>query len=107
VSRFSRSALFVFLASNGVVNAGLISVNFTNGDLPRDILPSDSTDVVDTADWQNISASTSDIGSTAVDVTLEGMIHTANTARDFTDSDGTNGFLAVYEAGLRDSTMGS
>jgi len=105
MSKTCSSALFVLLASTVTVNAGLISVNFTNSDLPRQILSLESTGVIATTGWENISESTSNILSTVVDITLDGAtIDRANTARDFGNSDGTNGFLALYEAGLRDST---
>ena len=64
--------LWVLLASSGVANAGLISVNFTNGDGPRDILAGEFTGVVNATGWQNITATTSDIDSTVVDVIFGG-----------------------------------
>ena len=90
----------------GGAQATVLSINLTNTNAPRQIEASESTGIIDTTGWNNITATTTDVDGTAVDITLGGNILTANTKRD-AGGDGTNGFLALYEAGLRDATPGT
>jgi len=90
----------------GAAQATVLSINLTNNDNPRQIQATESTGVINTTGWNNITATTADIDGTVVDITLGGSIATSNTARD-AGGDGTDGFLALYEAGLRDNTAGT
>lgn len=87
-------------------DAAVISINITNGDAPRQILGTESTGLINTTGWNNISASTTNIDGTGVNLTLSGTVGTSNTLRDGS-GDGTDGFLALYEAGLRDGSGGT
>ena len=84
--------------------ATIISINITNGDAPRQIGASESTGVLDVTGWLNVTADSTNIGGTAVDVTLSKAPSGLNTSRDSGVGDGTDGFLALYEGGLRDSS---
>lgn len=99
--------LVAVIATAISANAGLVSINLTNADGPRQILVGESTGVIDTAGWLNIGATTANVDGTVVDATLGGTMVTANTLRDKGSGDGTDGFLALYEAGLKDSTGGT
>jgi hypothetical protein len=90
-----------------MAHAGVISINLTNSDGPRQILALESTGVIDTTGWINMTSGGNDVDGTAVDVAWGGSIGLANTLRDKGTGDGTDGFLALYEAGLRDSTSGT
>jgi len=74
----------------GAAQAAVLSVSITNTDGPRQIGASESTGVINTTGWQNLTASTTGVGGTAVDITLGGTIAPRNTLRD---APGTNGFL--------------
>lgn len=94
----------LLLAAFGVsANAAVVSINLTNGDGPRQIGGSESTGVIATTGWHNISSATLDVGGTGINVTPSEAAGTTNTLRDSGSGDGTDGFLALYEAGLRDS----
>ncbi|MEN1679711.1 MAG: PEP-CTERM sorting domain-containing protein [Planctomycetota bacterium] len=125
-----RLLAFVALAAIASTSpASVISVNFTNADGPRQVLPGETTGVVPDSAWLNVNLSTFDqtpgnsantgpfvgavpgVGGTAVDLSFTGAATggfiTTNTARDAANPDGTDGFLALYESGLRDSSTTS
>ena len=89
--------------------AALLSVNITNTDGPRQILAAESTGVIATTGWVNVQSNTpvTNAGSSGINITTFGSRGIVNTLRDTGTGDGTDGFLALYEAGLRDSTGGN
>jgi hypothetical protein len=97
-------SIFACFVGISASQAGRISINLTNGDGPRQILASESTGVIDTTGWLNLTAGGNDVDGTVVDISLTGTIAVQNTARDKGSGDGTDGFLALFEAGLKDST---
>lgn len=97
--------LVAIIATAMSANAGLVSINLTNADGPRQILVGETTGVIDADGWVNMGATTANVGGTVVDATLGGTMGVANTSRDKGSGDGTDGFLALYEAGLRDATI--
>ena len=88
-----------------ITQAGVLSINLTNKDGPRQVTPRDSTGIVKSDKWHNITASTKNVAGSGIDITLGGKIDGSTTESDDTSRpDKTNGFLALYEAGLRDKT---
>jgi len=97
----AASALFT-----SATQATVVSVNFTNADGPRKILATESTGVINAKGWVNMKTATkTNINGTPIDITLSAVAAGGwNTARDAKKGDGTNGFLALYEAGVKDNT---
>ena len=102
-----KTTLLATIASVSASHAALVSVNLTNTNGPRQIQSGESTGVISTTDWANVSSSTTNISGSGVDATLAGTISASNTLRDGAPADGTDGFLALFEGGLKDSTAGS
>ena len=94
------------IAAVASADAAVVSINLTNGDGPRQVKSGESTGVIDTTGWLNVSATTSNIGGTGIDIALSTGITSSNTARG-AGGDGTSPVQALYEGGLRDSTGGT
>jgi len=87
----------------GTANAAVLSINLTNADGPRQILATESTGVINTTGWVNVQSNTA-VTDSGVTIAPFGNRSTSNTLRDLGVGDGTDGFLALNEFGLRDST---
>lgn len=93
--------------------ADLVSVNLTNTDGPRQILAGETTGVLPDSAWHNLqlggpTGTAADVGGSVIDVAwTASSVGRQNTARDASNPDGTDGFLALFEAGLLDSAPGT
>jgi len=98
-----------------LAQAGVVSVNFTNGDGPRLIRGYESTGVEAAKGWTNVTivkkgekkvSGNTQIGKTGIKLewTASSPVVTCNTSRDAGNPDKTDGFLALFESGLVDFT---